>query len=218
VKIQLRIYATLSAVLVSTTTFAAQIPLPATLDQLLPDGDFAIVGDKTFDLFTYAMNGDMPVAQQITVMASSSGGGIRFDGPFADLPGGIGNGISSATLGYTVTSNPGISDVMLAANPSLVGGSGFATVTETYAGFPSVKLDIFQDVGMVPPVMTADTASLGSTVNTLTVMQGISLLTTDAVIPATLQFTEQEFVPEPAAAVLAAFGFVALAALGRRRR
>ena len=219
-KLQPRIFATLCAALISTPAFAAQISLPTTLDQLLPDGDFVVVGNKTFDQFNYSMSGDMPIPEQINVQASTSGEGIRFGAPFADLPGGIGNGISMATIGYTVTSsNPGISHVMLTANPSLVGGggSGFATVTETYAGFPNVKLDVFQDVGLDPPVVLEASASLGATVNALTVMQGISLFTTDAVIPATLQFTEQVFVPEPTGLMLALAGFVGLGALRRRQ-
>ena len=98
------------------------------------------------------------------------------------------------------------------------GGSGFATVTETYSGFPNVKLDVFQNLGLDPPVIVEASASLGATVNALTVMQGISLFTMDAVIPATLQFTEQVFIPEPTGLMLALAGFVGIGILRRRRQ
>ena len=217
-KLQPRIFATLCAVFISTPAFAAQIPLPTTLDQLLPDGDFATVGDLTFDQFTYTSGGDMPIPEQINVEATVSSTGIRFSGPFVDLPAGIGNGVSSATLGYTVTSTVGISVVMLSGNASLVGGSGIASVTETYAGFPTVKLDVFDDPTDPVPVIVETSADLGTTVNSLTVMQGITLFTTDPVSPATLQFTDHEFVPEPTGLVLTLVGFVGIGALRRRRQ
>ncbi len=219
-KLQPRIFATLCAVLISASAYAAQITLPSTLDQLMPDGDFAAVGDLTFDLFTYTGNGDMPIPEQIDVVATASNTGIGFRGPFLDAPAGIGNGASSAFLGYTVTSTVGITDVMLRGNPSLVGGSGIASVTETYEGFPTLKLDIFDDPSAPDPVMVEASASLGATANSLVVTQGITLQSMDAVISATLQFTRHEFipVPEPTSLLLTLVGFVGIGALRRRRQ
>lgn len=218
-KLQPRIYATLCAVVISTPAFAAQISLPTTLDQLLPDGDFAVVGDLTFDLFTYTSSGaDMPIPAQINVVAAASNTGIRFTGPFLDLPAGIGNGASSATLGYTMTSTVGISVVKLAGNPSLLGGSGSASVTQTFEGFPTIKLDIHDDPTDPVPVIVEASANLGTTVNSLTVLQGITLRTEDPNLSATLQLTNQEFVPEPTGFMLALVGFVGIGALRRRRQ
>ena len=216
-KFQLRTAATLCAFLLCSSAFSAQIPLPATLDQLLPDGDFAMVGDLKFDNFTYIASGDMPIPAQINVEALNATT-IRFTGPFLDLPGGIGNGASDATLGFTVM-GPGISEVSLSGNPSLLGGSGSASVTETFAGFPNVKLDIFDQLPPQNnmPLVNADATSLGATVNSLTVVKDILLLTQDPLISATLSVIDQGFTPEPTGLAMALVGFIGLGALRRRR-
>ena len=94
---QLRVTVALCVATLSSSACAGLISLPTTLDVLLPDGDFAIVGDYEFDEFTYIAGGDMPIASQIQVSAIR--GGIRFTGPFIDLPGGPGNGASDASGG-----------------------------------------------------------------------------------------------------------------------
>ena len=209
---QLRVTAALCVALLSSSACAGLISLPTTLDVLLPDGDFVMVGDYQFDEFTYNASGDMPIAAQIDVSALA--GGIRFTGPFIDLPGGPGNGASDATLGYTVTTTAGISEVLLRGNPSLLGGSGNASVTETFTGFPTIKLDIYDETS---GTFLEDSVVLGATVNSLTVVKDILLLTTDPIRSATLSVIDQ-VVPEPTGLVLALFGFVGLSVLRRSRR
>ena len=65
---------------------AGQIPLPTTLDQLLPAGNFAVVGPEpdTFSNFTYSTSpvGSPPAAAGITVKEFHAGieNGITFNG------------------------------------------------------------------------------------------------------------------------------------------
>ena len=208
---QPRIVAALCVALLSSPAGAALISLPTTLDQVLPDGDFVMVGDLTFDEFSYIASGDMPIPTQIGV--EEIPGGLRFTGPFLDLPGGAGNGASDATLGYTVTAPGGISEVFLRGNPSLLGGSGNASVTETFAGFPTIKLDVYDETS---GTFLEDSANLGTTVNRLTVIKDILLFTTDDIRAATLSVIDQ-VVPEPAGLTLALFGILGLGVLRRSK-
>ena len=209
---QLRVTAALCVAMLSSSACAGLISLPTTLDVLLPDGDFVTVGDYEFDKFTYTAGGDMPIASQIGVDAIA--GGLRFTGPFLDLPGGPGNGASNATLGYTVTTTAGINEVLMRGNPSLLGGTGNASVTETFTGFPTIKLDIYDDPS---GTFLEDSVRLGESVNTLTVVKGILLLTTDPIRNATLSVLDQ-VVPEPTGLILALFGFLGLSVLHRSPR
>lgn len=201
----------IAAICVPSISNAGQITLPTSLDSLLPDGDFVAVGDLTFDHFNYIAGGDMPAASQINVEAAV--GGLRFTGPFLDLPGGVGNGASDATLGFTVMG--GVSEVSLSGNPSLLGGlgTGIASVTETFAGIGDTKLDIYDNgsgVGLTATTTIAHT-------NSLTVIKDILLLSTDPVQSATLSVIEQSFVPEPATMSMVLMGLVGLGLIRRRR-
>jgi len=212
VKTLLRALAIATAtVFVTPTLYAGQITLPTTLDTLLPDGDFAMVGDLKFDSFNYIFGGDMPEPVQINVEAVADG--IRFTGPFVDLPGGVGNGGSDATLGFTVTG--GISQVSLSGNPSLLGGvgTGVAAVTETFAGDPTTKLDIFDQGAGVNLIAT----TLIPATSSLTVIKDILLLSQDPVESATLSVIEQKFVPEPTTLSMLLLGLGTLGFFRRRR-
>ena len=83
VSYQLRVTAALCVAMLSSSACAGLISLPTTLDVLLPDGDFAMVGNYKFDEFTYNASGDMPIAEQIEVSALR--GGIRFTGGGANV-------------------------------------------------------------------------------------------------------------------------------------
>ncbi len=202
----------IATVFATSNVYAGQIALPTSLDTLLPDGDFAMVGDLKFDNFNYIFGGDMPAAVQINVEEVS--GGIRFTGPFLDLPGGVGNGASDATLGFTVTGS--ISEVILSGNPSLLGGigTGVAAVTETFAGDPTTKLDIFDQGAGVNLIASASIPATSS----LTVIKDILLLSQDPVESATLSVIEQRFVPEPTTFSMVLMGLGCWVGLLRRRR
>lgn len=201
----------------NTTAFCGRIPLPTTLDMLLPDGDFVTVGDLTFDNFTYLASGDMPTPEQINVDALGDTG-IRFTGPFLDLPGGVGNGASDATLAFTVTSGSLIDGVTLSGNPSVLAGpgSGSASVTETFVGIANAKLDIFD---ITTGLNTIDSVSIPGT-NSLSVIKDILLFTADPEQEATLSVIDQSFsIPEPSSSSLCLLaGFVGIAAVRKKRR
>jgi hypothetical protein len=101
---------------------------------------FIKVGDKIFTEFEYAFTGDMPAASGVTVdpvitdlgaPLNQTAWGIRFTGPFTDLPGG---GASDGLITYTVLVDSdvfAISDAHIAASFTVT-GAGNATITETW--------------------------------------------------------------------------------------
>lgn len=198
--------------LLATSTNAGQIMLPTTLDTLLSEGDYALVDGLQFDDFRYIASGDMPIPSQINVEAADYG--LRFTGPFVDLPGGVGNGGSDATLGFRVTSDSTFNTVSMLGNPSILDGTGVAAVTETFVGLPTVKLDIYDQHNGPTPLNTEASASIPAT-SSLTVIKDILLLTTDNTQSATLSVIEQTFVPEPSAGMMMLLGGLLLV---RRRR
>ena len=144
--------------------------------------------------------------------------GIRFIGPFADLPGG---GASEALLEYKVTvtdPNKLISDVHLAANANVLGANGYAAITETFLPEdPNTVLEVF-DLQPGPKMLT-DWADLTTPQMMLHVQKDITLFSANARSLATISFIDQSFsqVPEPASLALVC-GFAALLAARRRVR
>lgn len=210
--------------LVSVTSFAAQIELPAMLDKLSGGDDFVIIGDLQFDNFVYpadsVVQGDMPFASQIVVQAIPGDTGIRFTGPFLDLPGGAGNGASDATLGFTVTPTNGgaITGASLSGNPSLKGGAtGIAEVVETFIGQDEAKLVIFDKSATVS---LEDSVSFAEPLSSVTALKDILLLTQDTSNASTISVIDQTFelVPEPASATLCLLGLACVSFTRRRRR
>lgn len=167
-------------------------------------------GDKLFSDFRYYPMGDMPSAQQIDVLPFSDifgNLGIRFVGPFVDLPG---SGPSDAVLEYKVTAtdrSQRIHDVYLAANAKVVGGPGFATVTETFLPQePTLSLSVY-DLQPGGQRLT-DWAYLTRPRLTVHVQKGIMLYAASRDSLATISFIDQSFsqIPEPAAMMTSILG------------
>lgn len=208
----------------SATSFAAQIELPVMLDKLVGGDDFVIIGDLQFDNFMYPadsiVQGDMPFASQIAVQALPGDAGIRFTGPFLDLPGGAGNGASDATLGFTVTPTNGASilGASLGGNPSLKGGaSGIAEVVETFVGVDDSKLVIFDKSATLA---LEDAVAFSAPMSSVTALKDILLLTQSDSNASTISVIDQTFVltPEPSSALLCVAGLCGLVLIRRKRR
>lgn len=186
------------------------------------------VEDKLFINFTYARTGDMPDASAVTLTpqidVNGSGDpvawGIRYSGPFQDLPGG---GPSDVVITYDVlVDDPSraISDAHIAASFSIpVGGLG--AVTETFLPDVGNATMVVYDFGTGTQQLVDDIDFLPTTYKLLHVQKDIILTAGeegDGATPATMSFVDQTFsqIPEPASLSLMALG--ALALLARRRR
>lgn len=208
----------------SSSIFAAQMNLPTTLDKLIATGDFVMVGDLKFDAFDYPADsivlGDMPFASQIAVQESPGGDGLRFTGPFLDLPGGAGNGASDATLGFDVSVVGGgaIASATMHGNPSLKGNAqGIAEVVETFEGIGDVKLLIYDK--SANNLSLTSTAEFSAPVTELSVVKDILLLSQSDTNAATISVIDQEFtlVPEPATFASMLIGLLGFGLLRCRR-
>ena len=110
-------------------------PASATLLSTLVSGGTITYGDLTFGSFSYTNTGDMPNDAGVDVETYTDGSGnvgLQFTGAFLSF---IGSGGSDALIGFAVTENDPtklIGGANLAGNPSVVGGSGIASVTETF--------------------------------------------------------------------------------------
>jgi hypothetical protein len=205
---------------------AALIPLPTTLDQLLPPGNFAVVGPVpyTFSNFSYSTDpaGSPPSTANITVREFHAGAenGITFSGGFRALPGTtvdyafsyvvtapVGANFIDATLTGALGNNGGTGSVSVvqlltfpngSALPQEISLPGSAASSITFAGVSSILVqeDIFINGG-----------SLGASVSSLN--QGFSSSAAPAPPPA---------VPEPSSLALLALGGAALTGWRRWRK
>jgi len=205
-----------------TSANAAQVDLPIMLDKLIGGDDFVIIGDLRFENFVYpadsVVQGDMPFASQIAVQPTPGDSGIRFTGPFIDLPGGVGNGASDATMGFdvSVTSGAQIVSANLSGNPSLKGeGPGIAEVVETFSGLNDTKLVIFDKGANLSLNASTDVAATTG----LTVLKDILLLTQSDTNAATISVIDQTFTvtPEPSTSALLFVGAMCIGLLRRKR-
>jgi len=209
---------TLLAVVCSTAP-AAQIILPTTLDILLADEAFAVVGGFKFDNFTYSITGDMAPASAVNVLPitdSQGNEGLRFQGGFIDTPA---PGASDALIGYRVMGSA-ITDAHLAGNPDLLAvgtGGGVASVTETF--LPDVNNDSLTIFDNGSQQRLSDRIVFGSPMQTLQVQKDVLLLAAPEGVGASMSFVDQTFsIPEPTAAVLLGLGAALLASVRRRRK
>ena len=139
---------------------AGQIPLPTTLDQLLPAGNFAVVGPEpdTFSNFTYSTSpvGSPPAAAGITVNEFHAGieNGLTFSGAFFAAPGTT----VDYAISYVVTAPPGflITDATLSGVFSTFGGTGAVSIGETLLNAANGSTVGTMEISS-PPGSTSDT-------------------------------------------------------------
>jgi hypothetical protein len=147
---------------------AGVVGLPTTLDNLLPAGSTAVVGDLTFSDFGYSTSTPPPTAAQVTVkpfFLPPSGTpvdtGISFSGGFFAPPGGT----ADYTITYEVTSNGApITDAYLGITGGNNGGTGYVDVGEsitTLLGAPVATLDAFvPGIGIATATFAPETTLL----------------------------------------------------------
>jgi len=118
---------------------AGQIPLPTTLDQLLPAGNFVVTGlePDTFSNFSFSSSAIPPSTPVLTAAGitvdkfgpTGNESGLQFSGAMIAPAGAI----VDYSIGYTVTAPAGlkISDALVVGTFSTFGGTGTASVGET---------------------------------------------------------------------------------------
>lgn len=199
-----------------------------------PDA-MVVVEDKKFTDFTYDATGDMPDAEFVNVIpivelydpgngVIQENYGIRFQGGFLDLPDDVSpGGPSDAFITYNVmVTDPNriISDVHLAGNPAVSGGTGFAGVTETFLPtFDDVQLQIFSNFGLTQADWYIfDEEDYKNWDGKMLNVQKDILLEAGTGLAASISFVDQTFsqVPEPSTCLLLLGGFLGLLAARRR--
>jgi hypothetical protein len=216
----------LLAIAASRTCFGGQIVADSyNLQELIDTSGSFTVGDKQFYEFSYHSVGDMPPAENVTVIEIFDGAGnpgIRFQGAFADSN--ASQGGSDALITYRVDApGPLITDVHLSGNPNLLGTTGSISVTEEVFGvLPSggtgpliARIDIFEDG--VAGLKVVDWADFAQTWQTVEVVKDILAFAGNGDV--TLSRIDQTFsqVPEPVNSLLILLGVATASALGRRR-
>lgn len=206
--------------LLLSIAFSPGIVQAVSLEELLADPSSGLqVGDKFFDQFSYSWTGDMPAAGDVMIEPITNDPpayGIKVLGDFRDEPG---NNASDAVLRYRVTvtdPNFEIIGAQIAGDPEVSGGSGAASVTETFLSSQGDVLAIFK----IEPgqVQTEDMIAFADAVVQLQVQKDI-LANASGGQSATISFIDQKFpqVPEPSAMLLLAVGMVGLVVTRVRR-
>jgi len=218
-----------AALVLGTMCLCSAAPARATLlSTLLGDGGSIQVGDKLFNGFTYSSTGDMPDPSTINVLAyvdPAGDYGLKFQGAFLDFLGGSG---SDALLGFHVTvldPNFAITGATLTGNPSVLGGNGIVSVTETF--LPSNSLASMSIYSIAPGTnKLTDSVTFAQGYQSLYVQKDILAFAagSNGGVP-TLSFITQTFqqspaisIPEPTSAVLLGIGLAGLAWLRKKRR
>jgi hypothetical protein len=205
---------------------AGVIPLPTTLDHLLPAGNSAVVGPVpyTFSNFSYSTTpiGSPPSAANVTVKEFHVGAenGITFSGGFF-APAGT---TVDYALSYVVTAPAGVNltDALLSAAIGNFGGTGSASIAEllTFPNGSSKSLDV-----SLPGSVSATLSFAGVT----SILVQENLVLKGGSLGAQVSFVNNGFssavapppppaVPEPSTFALLALGGGALAGWRRWRK
>ena len=168
-------------------------------------------GTLKFSGFSYSATGDMPSDLGVTVSTYTDGAGdigLIFQGAFIDFAPGTG---SDALIGFTVTElDPSreLTGATLAGNPAVQGGTGSASVTETFLpNDTSLMLTIFNNSPGAKQLV--DSGSFATSETTVMVQKDLLAFSgsVNGGVP-TMSFVTQTFhetgtaIPEPASLTL----------------
>jgi len=200
---------------------AGEIPLPATLDLLLPAGSFTVVGPEpdTFSNFTYSTSpvNSAPIASDITVSQFSAGpeAGLKFSGSFFAA---AGTTVDYA-ITYVVTAPQGylITNSTLSGGFSTFGGTGTGSVSEYLLNAANGSTVGTMEISSPsPPGVTSDPINFAG-VNSIEVQKDIVLNggSEGASISIINQGFSSAVIPEPTSMALLGIGLSGLFTLRR---
>lgn len=189
-----------------------------------------VVGDKIFTGFSYSALGDMPLANDVSVLGfrdPSGNWGISFHGSFKDLPGGAD---SDALIRFAVEIDPEFSDLFEITDAHLflggvgVGEESYFIVDESFAlSGINDTLNVFKStLGPGTTTQLSDSVFFDEGLQKLFVVKDVNAFAAnDSGLPARATVIDQSFsqtaIPEPATLVLAGMSILATVVVNRRR-
>lgn len=206
-----------------------------TLADLIADTQGSLtVGDKVFTGFGYSFGGDMPASSQIQVLGLkdvAGNWGLRFQGPFLDLPGGPGNGASDAHISFAVevaaaqaAQGIRITDAHLELFGVGAGEDSQFSVDEGFAGLTEILNAHYSTLGAAtvanPDFVQSDNVIFATPQLKLNVVKDIlALANANSTQAARTTVIDQSFsqIPEPTSMVLFGVAGLGMVAVARRR-